>query len=158
MPRESGAKNSTKQGQGHTLWRALIPLQHYTIPHDAAVQIGSSQPDDPSLVDAFPQTVYAYVVVDAIKEFLQIDLDHNLPASLDVPLRRQYRVVGSPSRPKAVAVFAEGRVMYRLQHLQPCLLDQSIRRRRDAPLALTPVRFRDRYPSYRLGGPVRPPQ
>jgi hypothetical protein len=44
-----------------------------------------------------------------------------------------------------------------LQHLQQCLLDQPIRDRRDAKLALAAVRFRDHYPSYRTR-PVRPPQ
>ena len=39
----------------------------------------------------------------------------------------------------------------RLQHLQERLLDQPIRHRRDAKLALATVRLRDRHPSYRLG-------
>ncbi|MGQ9685559.1 MAG: hypothetical protein ACUVT2_04525 [Thiobacillaceae bacterium] len=44
-----------------------------------------------------------------------------------------------------------------MQHLQQCLLDQPIRDRGDAKLALAFVWFRDRYPSYRTG-PVRPLQ
>jgi hypothetical protein len=44
-----------------------------------------------------------------------------------------------------------------LQHLQQRLLDQPIRDRRDAELALACARLRDRYPSYRTG-PLRPLQ
>jgi hypothetical protein len=40
------------------------------------------------------------------------------------------------TRPKAVAVLAEGRIKNGLQHLQQRLLDQTIRHRRDAELAL----------------------
>ena len=61
------------------------------------------------------------------------------------------------ARTEAVAVLAEGRIKDRLQHLQQRLLDQPIRHRRDAKLALASVRLRDRYPSHRLW-PVRPLQ
>jgi hypothetical protein len=60
-----------------------------------------------------------------------------------------HRIMRTPSRSKAVAVFAEGGVHHRLQHLQQCLLDQPIRHRRDAQLTLATVGLRDRYPSYR---------
>ena len=63
----------------------------------------------------------------------------------------------TPPGPEAVAVLAERRVKQRLQHLQQGLLNQPIRHRRYAQLALASVRLRDRYPSYRTG-PVRPPQ
>jgi hypothetical protein len=49
-------------------------------------------------------------VIDAIKEFLQIDVNHNLPPGLHVALRGQDRVVRPSARTKAVAVFAEGGV------------------------------------------------
>jgi len=62
-----------------------------------------------------------------------------------------------PPRPEAVAVLAEGGIEHRLQHLQQRLLDQPIRHRRDAELALATVGLRYRHPSYRAG-PVRPPQ
>ncbi len=47
------------------------------------------------------------------------------------------------ARTEAVAVLAEGGIKLRLQHLQQRLLDQPIRHRRDAELALTSVRLRD---------------
>src|SRR5437660_9203684 len=60
------------------------------------------------------------------------------------------------ARPEAVAVLAEGRIKNGLQHLQQRLLDQTIRHRRDAKLALAALWLGDRHPSYRTG-PVRPP-
>ena len=61
------------------------------------------------------------------------------------------------ARPEAVAVRAEGRIKDGLQHLQQRLLDQTIRHRRDAELALASVRLGDRHPSYRHR-PVHPRQ
>jgi hypothetical protein len=96
-------------------------------------------------------------MIDAIKEFLQINIYHDPPTRLDEPLRGYYRIMSTPPGPEAVAVFAERRVKQRLQHLQQGLLNQPIRYRRYAQLALASVRFRDHYPPYRTG-PVRPPQ
>src|SRR5579859_3814594 len=61
------------------------------------------------------------------------------------------------ARPEAVAVLAEGGVKDRLQDLQQRLLDQTIRHRWDAELALATLRLGDRHPSHRTG-PVRPLQ
>jgi len=80
-----------------------------------------------------------------------------MPTRTDVGLRRDNRVVRSPSRSKTLTVVAEGGVEYGLQHFQQCLLDQPIRDRRDAMLALATVRFGNQHPSYRTG-PVRAPQ
>lgn len=93
--------------------------------------------------------------MDAIKEFLRINIDHDPPSALNGALCRKDRVVGSPFRSEAIAVLTECRVKYRLQHLRQCLLDQPIRHRRNAKLALAAVGFRDPDPPYRTG-PVRP--
>ena len=57
--------------------------------------------------------------------------------------------MGTPPRAEAVTVLAEARVDQRLQHLQQRLLNQPVRRRRDAKLALASAGLRDRYPAYR---------
>jgi hypothetical protein len=72
-------------------------------------------------------------------------------------LRLENGVVRASARPEAVAVLAEGRIKDRLQHLQQGLLDQTIRHRRDAKLALATVRLGDRHPPYRQR-PVLPRQ
>ena len=83
-------------------------------------------------------------MVDAVEELLQVHVHHH-PCSpaCDVALRRQHRAMRASSRPKAVAVLAEGRVDQRLQHLQQRLLDQPVRHRRDAQFALAAARLRD---------------
>jgi hypothetical protein len=96
-------------------------------------------------------------VIDAIKEFLQININHDPPTGLHELLRGYYRIMSTPPGPKTVAVFTERRIKQRLQYLQQGLLNQPIRYRRYAQLALASVRFRDHYPSHRTG-PVRPPQ
>jgi len=49
---------------------------------------------------------------------------------------------------------AEGGIYQGLQHLQQCLLDESIQRRRDTQLALASIRLGDHHPSHRTW-PVR---
>ena len=96
-------------------------------------------------------------MVDPVEELLQINVHHDSSAGLHIRLGGQNRFVRTSSGTKTVAVLAEGRIKNRLLHLQQSLLNQPIRHRRDAELALASVRLRDRYPSYRAG-PVRPPQ
>ena len=96
-------------------------------------------------------------MIDPIKEFLQIDIHHNSASRLNVGLRTNNRFLCAAPRSETKAVLAERRVQQRLLDLQQRLLDQSIRHRRDAQLALASVWLRNRYPSYRTG-PVRPLQ
>ncbi len=97
------------------------------------------------------------VVADLIKELFQIHVNNAQSSRLYARLCSKHRIVRTPSGPKALAVLAECRVKDRLQHLQQCLLDQAVRHRRDAKLALAPIGPRDRHPSYRTR-PIRPPQ
>ena len=137
--------------------RPLLPLLHHAVAHDPAVQVRPYQPDDSGVRDALPKAVNEDVVVDPVEELLQINVYHDSSAGLHVRLGGQNRFVRPSSGTETVAVPAECRIKDRLQHLQQSLLDQPIRHRRYAELALAAVRFRDRYPSYRTG-PVRPLQ
>ena len=60
----------------------------------------------------------------------------------------------APVRTETVAVLTEGWIKDRLQHLKQRLLNQTIRHRRDAKLALASIWLWDRYPTHRLR-PVR---
>ncbi len=64
------------------------------------------------------------------------------------------RIKDSPAEAKPVAVFDEAGVDPGLQHLQPCLRDQSICHRGNAPFALAPVGLGKHHFGYRAG-PVR---
>ena len=100
--------------------------------------------------------VYQNVVIDPVEKLLQINVNHDPPTGLHEPLRSHYRIMRTPPGPEAVAVLLNVGSS-RLQHLQQGLLNQPIRHRRYARLALAPVRFWDHYPPYRTG-PVRSPQ
>ena len=76
---------------------------------------------------------------------------------MHIRLRRKDGLMRASARTEAVAVLAEGWIKHRLQYLQQRLLNQTIRYRRDAKLALASVRLGDHYPSHRLR-PVRPMQ
>src|ERR1700722_12838882 len=81
----------------------------------------------------------------------------NFSRSTSTTTRRQNSVVGTSARPEAVAVGTEGWIKDRLKNLQECLLDQAVRHRRDAKLALTTSRLRNHHATYRLW-PGRPLQ
>ena len=137
--------------QGATLRRSLVPLDHHAISHDPGVQVGAHQPQHRRVRYPPAQPLHQDVVVHAIKELLQVHIHHHPAARLHVAAGLSHRVVRAPARAKAMAVVAEGRIDDRLQHLQQRLLDQPIQHRRDAQLALAPVRLGDHHPSHRLG-------
>lgn len=70
-----------------------------------------------------------------------------MAALLGIALRSQHRIVGPAARAEAVAVLAEGGINQRLQHLQQCLLNQTVGDGGDTQFPLTAVRFRDAYPT-----------
>ena len=93
-------------------------------------------------------------MIDPIKEFLQINIGHNSASRLNISLGTYSGFLCTSPRSEPKSVFAEGLVQYWLQNLQQCLLDLSIRQRRDAKFALIPTRLWDRHLSHRTG-PVR---
>ncbi len=85
-------------------------------------------------------------MVDPIEELLQIEVHYPaIPFGLillrlrDGPMLRVFRS-------EAVTVDRERRVPLLLQHLQHCLLNESIHRRGDAKPSLASVRLIDLYP------------
>ena len=98
--------------------RAHHPFLDHAIRHDSAVQIRPDQPDHAGVCDPFLKPVDEDVVVDPIEEFLQIDIHDDPPTRLHVGLRREDGLLRASARTEAVAVFAEGWIKDRLQHLQ----------------------------------------
>ena len=99
------------------LRRAFAALLHDTSIHDAAVEVRPNQPDHSAIIDASLQSLYQDVVVDPVKEFLQINVHHNLAPRLYIRFGGFHRVLRASARSKAVAVFAQCRVNQGLQHL-----------------------------------------
>jgi hypothetical protein len=70
------------------------------------------------------------VVLYAVKEPLEIDIDHPIQARDHVATRHLHRLLGVASRSEAVAPFREVWVEYRRQGLRDCLLDEPVQHRR----------------------------
>ncbi|WP_442222621.1 hypothetical protein [Rhizobium sp. 2YAF20] len=49
------------------MWRPHRPFVHHALIHDAAVQIGPDQPDDPGVLDALLKAIDQDVVIDPVK-------------------------------------------------------------------------------------------
>ena len=80
-------------------------------------------------------------MVDPIKEFLQVHIDHPAVTGGDMLACPFQGVVGTASQPKAEAVVGEPGVVPALQGLIQGLLNQSIDNRRDAQRPRTAVRL-----------------
>ncbi|WP_413773560.1 hypothetical protein [Marinobacter sp. Arc7-DN-1] len=84
------------------------------------------------------------------KKLRQVDVHHDVVALLGIAVCSQNRILSPTARAEAVAVLAEGWIDQRLQHLQQCLLNQTVWSRWDTQFPFTSVRFRDAYPTDRL--------
>src|SRR6266849_4061343 len=70
--------------------------------------------------------IHEHVVVDPVKELLQVKIDHNPKAFLRVALCFSHRIMCTSARTEAVAELRERWVNQWLQNLQQGLLDQPI--------------------------------
>src|SRR6266508_3655470 len=91
--------------QGTSLRSSLVPLYHHTVRKDSRVQVATDEPQDPTILNAFRQLSHQHIVVDAIKERFQIDVDHHPASFVDVALRSADGVASTSSWTEAVAVF-----------------------------------------------------
>ena len=89
-------------------------------------------------------------MVYPVKEFFQVQIDHDGPAFRYVSLRLGQGVVRPASRSKAVAGCRKGWVQQRFQHLQERLLHEPVDDCRDAQLSHPAARFGDLRPPHRL--------
>src|ERR1019366_1259016 len=109
-----------------SLGSALHAWAHQSILHHPGIQECPNEFQQPLVFDPFGDLPHQLVVIDSIKELLQVEINHPAVAFSDVLLRLGCRLMGWPSRSKPVAVVGERRVPPPLQNLHPRLLDQSI--------------------------------
>ena len=93
-------------------------------------------------------------MVDAVEEFLQVHVYHDLIAVLHMLLRFQYGVARSTARAKPVAVLVKSGVDPRLQHLQNGLLDKPVHYGGNTQFTFAAIWFGDADATHRTG-PVR---
>ncbi len=89
------------------------------------------------------------VMIHCVEELLQVHVHHPLLTALDVPLGCPHCIVRTPPRSKAVAGFAELRVVFLAQYLVHRLLNQSVLHCRYTQLPLPSIRLRDHHPFHR---------
>ena len=130
-----------QRAQRPALRRALHPLAANPVRHDARLQVAPDQPQLRLVRDALGQPVHQDVVVDAVKELLQVHVHHRPAARLHVLLRCQHRAMRASPRPEAVAMLAERGGNQWLQHLQQGLLDQPVHHGRYPQLARATTGF-----------------
>ena len=114
-----------------------------------APQIAADQPQHPVVLDPLGQLPHQDVVIDPVKELLQVHVHHPAPAFLDercADAPRRGRFVRAETR--SCVGRSPGRI--RLQHLQQRLLDEPVQHGRDAQLALPAARLGNLHPLHRL--------
>jgi hypothetical protein len=92
------------------------------------------------------------VVIDSIKKFLKVEVNHVTVALGNVALRLDYCLMGATSRSEAVAVLGKRWVPPYLENLQQRLLDQSVDDSRHAELSdpAVPLGYLDPFDRLRL--------
>lgn len=86
--------------------------------HDPGIEVTANQTEHPTIRNTTRQSRHQNVVVDAIKELLQIDIHHHSIPRLYVALRSPNRIMRTTPRTEAEARLRERRIDQRLQHLQ----------------------------------------
>jgi hypothetical protein len=69
-----------------------------------ASKVATDQSQHPLVLDALRQSPHDHIVIDAIEELLEVDIDHDPLSFLDVPLRFAHGTVCVASRSEPVAV------------------------------------------------------
>jgi site-specific DNA recombinase len=99
------------------LRRTLLPLLKHPAIHDPARQIRPHQSDHSGIGNTFPQAVDQDVVVDPVKELLQVHVHNHAPSRLHIRLSRLNGLMRTAARTEPVAVLAKRWIKQRLQYL-----------------------------------------
>ena len=78
--------------------------------HHPGIQKCPDEFSQPLILDPLGDLTHQFVVIDSIKEFLQIEINAPAVPFGDVLLRLGYCLLGTPPRSKTVAVFGKRRV------------------------------------------------
>src|SRR4029453_5882415 len=81
------------------------------------------------------------VVIDSVEKFFEIEVDHDVVAVGDIPLRLGHRLMGGSPRREAVPMLGERGFPRFLPNLQYCFVDQSVDDTRGAEFPDPAVRF-----------------
>jgi hypothetical protein len=135
-------------GESGEPWGAFLRRLRDAVHHDAAVQRAPNESKQAPVTHLARHSRHQHVVLDAVKEPLQIDVnDPGVPLDHECP-GGTHRLMGTASGTEPVAVWRELRIEDRRERLRDSLLDQSIQRRGHAQLAFPTVGLGDRHPAH----------
>src|SRR4030088_207378 len=83
--------------------------------HHSGIQERPNELQQPLVADSFGDLPHQFVVVDAIEEFLQVEINAPTVAFSHVPLCLYHRLMSRPPGPEPIAVIGKRRVPLRLQ-------------------------------------------
>jgi hypothetical protein len=92
--------------------------------HDAGGDICPDQLEEPFVLDPSGHPCHKHVMVDGVEELFQIH--HKAVALFDILPGLPHRIVGAFARPEAVRRVAEVGIEEGGEHLQGCLLDETV--------------------------------
>jgi hypothetical protein len=110
-----------------------VPLHHHAVGPAAGLQVAADDPQHLRVRDPVVQLPHEHVVVDAVEKLLEVHFHHPTPSILHVLLCLPHGILRPAARTETVAVFAEGRIEDRLQHLKHQLLNEAVEHRHTAP-------------------------
>ena len=76
-----------------TLRRFLVSLHRHPVVHYPNLKVSSDQPQYGFVLDTLRQSVHKHVVVDPIKELLQVNINHDPVTVLHMALRFKHGVM-----------------------------------------------------------------
>ena len=123
---------------------------HYAACHHPRLQVSANQARHSLVADSTSQPRHQHVVIDSVKELLQIHIHDPAPPFSHVRARLRNRLLRAAARTKAVARFGKARLKQRTHHLMQCLLYEPIQDRRNAQLTHSARGLRNLHASHRL--------
>ncbi len=118
------------------LRRPLLGRLPHAIYHDSRFQVAADQLEHLLVGDPPCEPGHQRVVLDSVKEAIEVQIDGVLEPLGDVALGATDRIMGRAPGTKAEATLREAGVEYGHQHLREGLLDQPIQGRRHPQLPL----------------------
>src|SRR4051794_3713817 len=140
-------------GQQRRKWRplrgTLLARPHDSIRHDPGFQEPANQPQHPHITNPARHPGHQRIMLNPIKEPVQINVDHPPVAILDRPPSHPHRLMSGSTRTKTERRPREMRIEDRAEDLRNGLLHQPIQHTRHPQQPFTPAGLGNCYPTNR---------
>src|SRR5262245_49547979 len=99
------------------LRRPFLHRTDQTVLHDPSVKKRPDELEYALVGNPFRDTRQQKIVIDSVEKFLEVEVDHDVVAFGDIPLRLGHGLMGGTSRAEAVAMLGERRIPTLLKNL-----------------------------------------